>query len=251
MTGHEEGARRGRLGTAASRRRGPRHPLQRFSGATAQGASATRHRRAEESGSADGGGTPPLQSPPPLEHKGWYVPRGLPHLDAPGIVQAITFRLADALPHDVIAAKRGDGAHRRRIAAALDAGHGACVMREPTLAGIVESALLHDAGHRYELMAWVIMPNHVHVLIAPAANGALSAIVHMWKSWTAKAINRERNGGGTIWQRDYFDRFVRDDRHLAATIAYIEGNPVKAGLIGSAADWRFSSAWRGRASHAL
>jgi len=185
------------------------------------------------------------------EHKGWYVPRGLPHLDAPGIVQAITFRLADSLPYDVIAARLGEGdaAHRRRISDALDAGYGACILREPTFAGIVERALLYGAGQRYELIAWVVMPNHVHVLISPAANGALATIVQAWKSSTAKVINRERGGDGTVWQRDYFDRFVRDDRHLAAAIAYVEENPVKAGLAVSAADWRFSSAWSGRKPH--
>ena len=187
-----------------------------------------------------GGGTPPHRS-----HKGWYVPRVLPHLDAPGVVQAITFRLADALPRDVLIARKneGDAAHRRRIAAALDAGYGACLLRNSETAEIVEAALLHGAGHRYDLLAWVIMPNHVHVLIEPAEAHRLPDIVQGWKSWTAKAINRHRGGSGTIWQREYFDRFMRDDRHLAATIAYIEDNPVKAGLVGKPADWRFSSAW--------
>jgi putative transposase len=203
-----------------------------------------RCRSAESSGS---GGTPPLR-----EHKGWYFPRGLPHLDAPGIVQAITFRLADSLPREIVKARQGEGdaAHRQRIAAALDAGHGACLLREPALASIVEAALLHGAGQRYELIAWVIMPNHVHVLIAPAENHALPDIVQAWKSWTAKAINRERGGVGTVWQREFFDRFVRDDGHLVAAIAYIEENPVKAGLVARVADWRFGSAWEGHQSRA-
>jgi REP element-mobilizing transposase RayT len=161
-------------------------------------------------------------------------------------VQAITFRLADALPRDVAVTRQdeGDAAHRRRIASMLDAGYGACLLREPAFASIVESALLHGEGDRYELIAWVIMPNHVHALIAPAADHVLPAIVHTWKSWTAKAINRGRDGGGQVWQREYFDRFIRDDGHLAATIAYIEENPVKAGLVVEPADWRFGSAWR-------
>jgi putative DNA methylase len=213
-----------------------------------EGARPAHHER-----DVNGGETPPLR-----QHKGWYVPRALPHFDAPRLVQAITFRLGDALPRDIVAARRdeGDAAHRRRIAAALDAGHGACLLHDPALAGIIETALFHGGGRRDELLSWVIMPNHVHVLIAPAADNSLPDIVHTWKSWTAKAINRHRGSSGPVWQREYFDRFMRDDGHLAATIAYIEENPVKAGLAARPADWRFGSAWwrqehvGGRASRA-
>jgi REP element-mobilizing transposase RayT len=179
------------------------------------------------------------------EHKGWYVPRSLPHLDAPGVLQAVTFRLADSLPREAAEARKGEGsaARRLRIAAALDAGHGSCVLRDPACAGLVEGALCHGDRSRYEMHAFVIMPNHVHVLIAPAAEHRLPDIVHGWKSWTAKAINRQRGTDGVVWQREYFDRFIRDDSHLATTIAYIEENPVKAGLVVKTEDWRFGSAW--------
>ena len=196
-----------------------------------QGAHPARHR-------ATGGGTPPL-------HKGWYVPRKLPHFDAPEVEQAITFRLADALPRNVGLARRdeGDAAYRRRIAAALDAGYGACLLSDAALASIVEAALLDGAGRRYDLIAWVIMPNHVHVLIVPAVGYRLPDIVHAWKSWTAKAVNRHRGAHGPVWQREYFDRFMRHEDHLAATVVYIEENPVKAGLAATPDGWRFSSAW--------
>ena len=85
---------------------------------------------------------------PSKEHKGWYVPRALPHFDLAEVVQAITFRLADALPRDVVIARRDEAsaAHRRLIAAALDACHGGCLLRDPAHAEIVETALLHGAG---------------------------------------------------------------------------------------------------------
>jgi REP element-mobilizing transposase RayT len=195
-----------------------------------------------------GGETPPPRKeiPPMREHKGWYVPRALPHFDSAEVAQAITFRLADALPRAVVMARKDEtfAAHRRRVAAALDAGHGGCLLRDPALAEIVEAALLHGVGAGYQLFAWVIMPNHVHALIAPMADNRLADIVHAWKSWTAKAINRRRGASGSVWQREYFDRFIRDDPHFAAAVAYIEENPVKAGLAAQPADWRFGSAWR-------
>jgi len=182
--------------------------------------------------------------PPTRDHIGWHVTRALPHLDAATAVQAITFRLADSLPGMVVAARKdeGDAGYRRRIAAALDAGHGTCLLRDPAIAGIVEAAFFHGAAS-YELFAWVIMPNHVHVLIRQADGVRLSDTIRAWKSWTAKEINRYRGGSGTVWQREYFDRYMRDQRHFDATVAYIEENPVKAGLAARAEDWRFGSAW--------
>src|SRR5205807_1534266 len=99
---------------------------------------------------------------------------------------------------------------------------------------IVEEALLRGAEGRYHLHAFVIMPNHAHVLIEPAPGNRLADIVQGWKSWTAKAINRRRAASGSVWQREYFDRFMRDERHAEATIAYIEENPVKARLVAKA-----------------
>jgi putative DNA methylase len=179
------------------------------------------------------------------EHKGWYVPRKLPHFDGAEVTQAITFRLADSLPRAVAEARKdeGDTAHRRRIAAALDAGYGECALRDPTLANVVERALLHGAATGYELFAWVIMPNHVHALIRQLEHRRLSDIIHGWKSWTAKEINQHRGGSGTVWQREYFDRYMRNERQFAATVAYIEADPVMAGLAEKPEDWRYSSAW--------
>ncbi len=194
------------------------------------------------------GGHAPLSAAQDVsrEPKGWYVPRALPHLDSPDVAQAITFRLADALPREVFSARTGEAtaARARRVAAALDAGHGACLMRDPALAEIVEASLLHGAGTQYQLFSWVVMPNHVHALISPNAGNRLGDIVQAWKSWTAKAINRHRGASGPVWQREYFDRYIRNERHFAAAVAYIEANPVKAGLAAQPRDWRFGSARR-------
>ena len=189
----------------------------------------------------------PATQEAPRAPKGWYVPHALPHFDSPEVVQAVTFRLADALPRAVAAVRKDEtvAAQRGRLAAALDAGYGACLLGDPAHAEMVEAALLYGAAIKYELFARVVMPNHVHALIAPKDGHRLPDIAQAWKSWTAKAIKRRRAAAGHVWQREYFDRYIRDERHFAAAVAYIEDNPVKAGLASSPGEWRFGSAWEG------
>lgn len=163
-----------------------------------------------------------------------------------------------------------DARFREKLEDYLNAGHGACLLREPAHAHGVEDALLHFDGQRYRLLAWVVMPNHVHVLIETQAGHPLPEVVHSWKSFTAKIILQALDGRGqrlagsagvppallnagkmpalplgrqgVLWQREYFDRYIRDERHLRAVIDYIDNNPVKAGLAKTAGDWGFGSA---------
>ena len=181
-----------------------------------------------------------------MEHKGWYRPRALPHFDSPELMQAITFRLKDSLPmgFDQTRLPVTDALRRARIMELLDAGAGSCILRDPANAEIVKTALLHGEWKHYELHAWVVMPNHAHVLITPHDGATLASIVQRWKSWTSKEINRRTGAEGAIWQRDYFDRFMRTEAQAGAAFAYIEENPVKAGLVKNASDWPFSSARR-------
>ena len=88
------------------------------------------------------------------------------------------------------------------------------------------------------------MPNHVHVLITLRSGQDLAPIVHSWKGHTAAAINRHHGRTGTVWRREYWDRFIRDEAHWLAAIRYIEENPVKAGLVAEAQQWPWSSAAR-------
>jgi putative DNA methylase len=164
----------------------------------------------------------------------------LPHWEAGEAPQHIIFRLADSLPTHLLAQweeelrhlpeTRRNAERRQRIEQALDAGHGSCLLRDPALAQIVEDALLHFDGLRYRLHEWAVMPNHVHVLVTPLHGYSLSSIVHSWKSYTAKAINRVRGSSGPVWQEDYFDRMVRDETHFAHVAAYVRENPQRAGL---------------------
>jgi REP element-mobilizing transposase RayT len=178
---------------------------------------------------------------------GWHSRGYLPHFDSPQVVQTITFRLADSLPKilcdDILRA--ADGATRlKAFEAIMDSGRGACLLREPAIARIIEDALRHFDGERYRLLVWVVMPNHVHVMIEQIEGFRLSDVVRSWKSYTAKAVNALRKSSGAVWAPDYFDRFVRNERHFANALRYIEENPVTAGLAPRAEDWPYSSAKR-------
>lgn len=181
-------------------------------------------------------------------HKGWNSRGYLPHFDAPDVVQAITFRLWDALPrHTVelmldVAEVDGDRKLRARMEEHLNASYGACYLRRLPIAQLVQDALLYFDGDRYQLMAWVIMPNHVHVVVEMRDGFPLRSVVHSWKSYTAIQANRILGRDGAFWYPDYFDRYIRDEQHLMNAIRYVHENPVHAGLVERAEDWPFGSA---------
>ncbi len=187
-------------------------------------------------------------------HKGWNQRGYLPHFDADTLIQFITFRLADSLPKSIFdeltAAASGSADLRQRIEATVDSGLGSCALRDPVVATMVQDALRHFDGERYKLLAWTIMPNHVHVLVEQNIGFPLGDIVRSWKSFTAKTANKQLGRTGVFWEPDYFDRYIRDQAHFDVAVHYIHENPVKAGLVALAADWRWSSAWRAGASPA-
>jgi adenine-specific DNA methylase/REP element-mobilizing transposase RayT len=257
----------------------------RASGAPTTGSLGTPASGAPTTGSlgtpASGAPNPstPASGSPLKPPRGWHSRGYHPHLDAPEVVQSITFRLADSVPAAlltqwreelglVVAEQRhreqnpttaahhrrpqpGDDRHvreaelRKRIERYEDAGHGACWLRDPRIAELVEHALLHFDGERYRLLEWCIMPNHVHVLIETLPGYPPGDVVRSWKTFTAREANQLLDRTGSFWMVDYFDRCVRDERHLAAVRAYIRENPVKAGLCATAEEWRWGSAWAG------
>lgn len=180
------------------------------------------------------------------EPKGWHSRGYLPHLDSPQLVQTVTFRLADSLPRAVALELRDRDEDVARWDAVLDAGYGACWLRDPTIADLVEEALLHFDGIRYRLIAWCVMPNHVHVMAEIVEGFRLGDIVASWKQFSARMANRHLGRTGPFWRADYFDRYVRNDAHLVTAMQYIERNPVQAGLAATVEAWRWSSAWRRR-----
>ena len=180
-----------------------------------------------------------------------YHRTGLPHFEAGEVPQHICFRLADSLPQSLLREREEElqrlpgteqqNERRQRIEAALDQGHGACWLQRPEIATLVRGALCHFDGDRYRLHGWVIMPNHVHVLVTPLGDHSLSGVVHSWKSYTATRANKLLGRSGPFWHADYFDRFMRDEDHFVTTLEYIHGNPVKAGLCAAPSAWEWSS----------
>jgi len=205
--------------------------------------------------------SPALSSSSSTATNPWRSRGYLPHFDQPRLVQALTFRLHDAVPDAVLqswkaelarverlpAARSAEVEIRKRLLRYEDAGHGACWLRDERLASLVENALLHFDDQRYRLIAWCVMPNHVHALVETREGWPLTDIVQSWKSYTAHAANKILRRSGDFWAREYYDRFLRDDRHFRNAVEYIEENPVKAKLAAARHEWRWSSAWGQRA----
>lgn len=184
-------------------------------------------------------------------HKGIHSRGYLPHWDFAGSVQGITFRLADAVPAKVIQewqqelsleCEADSKQFHQKIARYEDAGYGSCLLTDAEYAGIVQESLLGGHGSHYKLIAWCVMPNHVHVMVRLSGEASLGSIVKRWKAGSALQINRLMERSGSLWMRDYHDRWIRDLDHYEDSKAYITNNPVKAGLCNSPGEWRFSSA---------
>jgi len=193
----------------------------------------------------------------------------LPHLKREGGSYFVTFRLAGTLPRELLqqlkqeretlmaqalAAKRPLSWHEQeelfrwyssRVDRYLDAGHGDCWLRQPDLATLMAQALRFHAGQRFELSAWVVMPNHVHAVVRPLPGWTLSKILQSWKGFTAHEANRRLGRAGqTFWQQESFDHLVRDDEDSHRCCHYTAMNPVNAGLCARPEDWRWSSLYR-------
>ena len=183
--------------------------------------------------------------------KGWHERGYLPHYDG-DVTQFITFRLFDSLPQKLLRRLKqelDDGEiedasreYRKRVEQYLDQGLGACYLKDPVIAEIVRSTIRIEHEKSGSVISWVIMPNHVHLLLRASAGHSLSEIMKRIKGVSARKINEKLARRGPVWQPDYFDRYIRDQEHFFKTIRYIENNPVKAGLCIAPDDWQFSSA---------
>ncbi len=98
---------------------------------------------------------------------------------------------------------------------------------DPNERTIVANAILFFDGTRYTIHCYVVMDDHVHVLLTPLVPWTVEKIVHSWKSFSAHEIQRHGSHSGTIWQREYFDRIVRDEAEMTEKGNYILGNPIK------------------------
>jgi REP-associated tyrosine transposase len=191
--------------------------------------------------------SPPNPQNAKLGFRGWYERGYLPHRDEPGLTQFVTFRLADTFPASVRFEWehlwRIEDDHQRQIEleAYLDRGRGECYLRRPRIAQLVEGALLFFHAQRYQLRAWCVMPNHVHVLFK-VDTVSMSESVESWKKYTAPKANRLLNRQGRFWEPDYWDTYMRDTEQERKAVHYIETNPCKAKLVLDPKDWHWSSA---------
>lgn len=175
--------------------------------------------------------------------------RNLPRWRQDGAIYFVTFRTADSIPAPVLAEwqreraawlaahpEPHDSATTReyhwlfteRMHRFLDNGHGACPFRSAELRQCVADVLTHldgadDGG--YALDSFVIMPNHVHVLVAPRGGAHLSEICKTWKSVAAHRVNKRLGRRGALWQEESWDHIVRSTDHLERYRRYIAENP--------------------------
>jgi REP element-mobilizing transposase RayT len=177
--------------------------------------------------------------------------RNLPHWQQPGVLVFLTWRLADSLPSAALESWQADRtvwlaqhpppwdaatelAYRRRFPTRLeqwlDAGHGSCALRDPDCSAHIQAALRHFDAQHYILDSFVIMPNHIHLIVRLVPEHSLPEIVKSWKSFTARKINTQRGLTGALWQGGYWDRLIRDAAHLFRCREYIRRNPEKGSL---------------------
>jgi len=175
----------------------------------------------------------------------------LPHWQQDGATYFITYRLADSIPQELISRWRKErdawialnpqpwdpdteAEYHRLFSAELDRmmdlGHGSCVLRNREIQELVADTFRKFEGKRYLLHAWVLMPNHVHILLTMAEGQSLDKAVTSWKNFTARRINVQNESIGAVWQKDYFDTIIRDWDHFAGVARYIRRNPAKAKL---------------------
>lgn len=113
-----------------------------------------------------------------------------------------------------------------RIEKWLDAGSGDCILQDPEVRTIVEESLRNFCNDRYFLHSYVIMPNHVHVLVTPLGKCTLSKIIQGWKSFSTREINKVKGTSGSVWQKESFDHIVRNPESLEKFKKYIDENPA-------------------------
>jgi type I restriction enzyme R subunit len=191
------------------------------------------------------------------------IARRLPHWTQAGTICFITWRTLDSIPEAVLKtwyAEKDAWLNRHQIDSSskdwperlqrldpslirefqhlvtdrwndhLDSCHGRCVLRRPELAKVVADSLRHFDGERYELTDFVVMPNHVHVLVVFPDERSMLPQCESWKHFSATRINRLLGRKGRFWQQDGFDHLVRSAEQFEYLRDYIANNPIRARL---------------------
>jgi REP element-mobilizing transposase RayT len=181
--------------------------------------------------------------------------RNLPHWRQDGVTYFVTFRLADSLPTKKLAALKEEKErwlalypsphtpnqikefHSRfseQTHKWLDAGYGSCVLAQPKICQLMQDVLSFFNGRRYLLGKYIVMPNHIHVLVKPLPNFELDRILHSWKSFSANQINKMSGSRGRVWHPESFDHIVRSAAHLEHIERYMGDNAKSLPLHGDA-----------------
>jgi REP element-mobilizing transposase RayT len=201
---------------------------------------------------------------------GFHSRGALPHVKREGGSYFVTFRLAGTLPKEILARLKAEReailkhalAARRpltwheqeelfrwyasRVDRYLDAGHGACWLRQADIADLVANALNFHSKTRFVLHQWCVMPNHVHAVLHPLSGWTLSQILKSWKGYTGREANKLlKRTGNPFWQKESYDHLIRNDEDMHRCCHYTLMNPVNARLCKRPEDWRWSSAYRG------
>ena len=201
-----------------------------------------------------------------------FYRRYLPHWHPPGAQFFITFRLAGSLPRKVLQhieeelaayRRQGESQHpqteeaRRRFRLyerwLEQYRHGPTWLERPVIAGVVRAEIHRLDGERYTLLAYCIMPNHVHLLIDMAGyplgeeqpeggkrGDFLSETMRLLKGRSARFANQYLHRQGRFWWPESYDHVVRDEQALLRITRYIAQNPVKAGLVNHWEHWPFT-----------
>lgn len=181
--------------------------------------------------------------------RGWHQRGYLPHFDAPHVTQFVTYMLVDSFPvtrwaeWEPILREADSSLKRRQLEEWLDRGHGQCWLRQKEVASLVEAVLLERDREEYHLQAWVIMPNHVH-LVVDVWNVPLTQLIAGWKGKSARLANVVLQRTGPFWQEDYYDTLIRDEEHFKKAVHYTDANPAKAAMVKDPREWLWSSARR-------
>jgi putative DNA methylase len=172
----------------------------------------------------------------------------LPHWQPDGAALFLTWRLDGSVPRECCTAgpEKDPGRQFVEKDRILDrATSGPTWLADPRVALLVADALKYGEAslQLYELAAWVIMPNHVHLLVNPRA--PIAKINQSIRGYTGHEANRILGRTGPFWQHESYDHWARNGAEFGRIASYIERNPVTAGLVGTSQGWQWSSAFVG------
>ena len=119
------------------------------------------------------------------------------------------------------------------------------VFLDPDCASLVVEAIQFVRHERAYVLAYVVMPEHLHALLVPRNGASISQLLQSIKGYTARHVNEKLDRLGPLWQRSFYDRMIRDERQLLKTVESVHMNPVMAGLVEDPEKYPFSSAREG------